>query len=145
MISWMSLKIGHVGSKTKLLGQMIEEPVFVSRRLWHKSLSLILYHTIWEAKVRDLRAIMALLLPIANYPHFILNWCELDNTRNILDWSNFSSLPHNPNFNYCEKVVFKNIVLNSLKLEFVYGKIENIVEKGENAGYQHFLLFPQCF
>ena len=24
-------------------------------------------------------------------------------------------------------------------------RIENIVEKGENAGYQHFLLFPQCF
>ena len=22
---------------------------------------------------------------------------------------------------------------------------ENIVEKGENAGHQHFLLFPQCF
>ena len=22
---------------------------------------------------------------------------------------------------------------------------ENIVEEGENAGYQHFLLFPQCF
>ena len=25
------------------------------------------------------------------------------------------------------------------------GQIENIVGKGENAGYQHFLLFPQCF
>ena len=24
-------------------------------------------------------------------------------------------------------------------------KVEKIVEKGENAGYQHFLLFPQCF
>ena len=23
--------------------------------------------------------------------------------------------------------------------------IENTVGKGENAGYQHFLLFPQCF
>ena len=28
---------------------------------------------------------------------------------------------------------------------FVMGRIENIVRKGENAGYQHFLLFPQCF
>ena len=25
------------------------------------------------------------------------------------------------------------------------GRIENIVGKGENAGYQHFLLFPRCF
>ena len=24
-------------------------------------------------------------------------------------------------------------------------RVENIVGKGENAGYQHFLLFPQCF
>ena len=28
---------------------------------------------------------------------------------------------------------------------FVIDGIENIVVKGENAGYQHFLLFPQCF
>ena len=27
----------------------------------------------------------------------------------------------------------------------LYDKVENIVGKGENAGYQHFLLFPQCF
>ena len=31
------------------------------------------------------------------------------------------------------------------KLKFVLGKVENIVGKGENAGYQHFLLFPQHF
>ena len=31
------------------------------------------------------------------------------------------------------------------KLIFVLGRVENIVGKGENAGYQHFLLFPQCF
>ena len=24
-------------------------------------------------------------------------------------------------------------------------RLENIAGKGENAGYQHFLLFPQCF
>ena len=27
----------------------------------------------------------------------------------------------------------------------VINRVENIVGKGENAGYQHFLLFPQCF
>ena len=25
------------------------------------------------------------------------------------------------------------------------GQEENIVEKGENAGYQYFLIFPLCF
>ena len=29
--------------------------------------------------------------------------------------------------------------------EIGFGMVENIVEKGENAGYQHFRLFPQCF
>ena len=27
----------------------------------------------------------------------------------------------------------------------VFDRIENIVGKGENAGYQNFLLYPQCF
>ena len=27
----------------------------------------------------------------------------------------------------------------------MFDKVENIVGKGENAGYQHFLLFPRCF
>ena len=30
-------------------------------------------------------------------------------------------------------------------MKSVLGWVENIVGKGENAGYQHFLLFPQCF
>ena len=37
-----------------------------------------------------------------------------------------------------------NLNLNK-KLKFAMGRVENIVGKGENAGYQHFLLFPQCF
>ena len=28
---------------------------------------------------------------------------------------------------------------------FVFDRVENIVGKGENACYQHFILFPQCF
>ena len=31
------------------------------------------------------------------------------------------------------------------KLKHVLERVENIVGKGENAGYQHFLLFQQCF
>ena len=27
----------------------------------------------------------------------------------------------------------------------VFDRVENIVRKGEIAGYQHFLLFPKCF
>ena len=28
---------------------------------------------------------------------------------------------------------------------FDFDSVKDIVGKGENAGYQHFLLFPQCF
>ena len=31
------------------------------------------------------------------------------------------------------------------KLKFVLERVENIVGKGENASYKHFLLFLQCF
>ena len=31
------------------------------------------------------------------------------------------------------------------KMIFVFDRVENIVGKGENAGYQHFLLFPHFF
>ena len=33
----------------------------------------------------------------------------------------------------------------ALRLEFVLDSGENIVEKGENAGYQHFFPFPTMF
>ena len=31
------------------------------------------------------------------------------------------------------------------KVKFFGERLESIVVKGENAGLQHFLLFPQCF
>ena len=38
--------------------------------------------------------------------------------------------------------VFKRLFKTS---NLFFTKEENIVEKGENVGYQHFLLFPHCF
>ena len=37
----------------------------------------------------------------------------------------------------------KSNVTQSIKV--VFHRIENSVGKEENAGYQHFVLFPQCF
>ena len=31
------------------------------------------------------------------------------------------------------------------KYRHAFARVESIVGKGESAGYQHFLLFPQCF
>ena len=49
-----------------------------------------------------------------------------------LDWSEFKAFAD------------KKINLTQ-KLKFVLKRVENNVGTGENAGYQHFLLFPQCF
>ena len=43
------------------------------------------------------------------------------------------------------KAFTDNKLTMSQKLKFVLESIENIVTKGENAGYQHFLLFPTTF
>ena len=36
-------------------------------------------------------------------------------------------------------------VTHKKKFDFVLDGVENMLEKGEITGYQHFLLFPQCF
>ena len=53
-------------------------------------------------------------------------------TTKILDWSKLKAFADNK-INVAEK------------LKFILGRVENIVGKGENAGYKHFLLFPKCF
>ena len=50
----------------------------------------------------------------------------------IQDWSKLKALADNK-INATEKS------------KYVSQRVENIVRKGENAGHQHFLLFPQCF
>ena len=41
---------------------------------------------------------------------------------------------------------FADDKLNVAKMTIsLFDRVENTVGKGENAGYRHFLLFPQCF
>ena len=50
----------------------------------------------------------------------------------MLDWSELKAFAYDK-INMTEK------------LTLVSDRIENIFGKGETAGYQHFLLFPNCF
>ena len=55
-------------------------------------------------------------------------------------------LPNNNSFAYTKFKAFADDKSNVTKLMIsVFHRVENIVGKGENAGNQHFLLFPQCF
>ena len=57
-----------------------------------------------------------------------------------------NSLPDNKILDLSKLKAFADISLNVNKnLKIALGRAENIVEKGENAGYQYFLLFPLCF
>ena len=60
--------------------------------------------------------------------------------------SNVNSLPSEKNLALSKLEAFADDKLIVAKMMIsVYSWIENFVEKGENAGYQHFLLFPKCF
>ena len=61
-------------------------------------------------------------------------------------WEWVNSLPNDKILDRSKFKAFAEDMINMTeKLNFVLGRVETIVEKGENAGYQHFLLFPQCF
>ena len=58
----------------------------------------------------------------------------------------FNSLPNDKILDYSKLKEFADGKIKvSEKLKLVLGWVENIFGKRENAGYQHFLLFPKCF
>ena len=61
-------------------------------------------------------------------------------------FASFNSLPNDKILDWSRLKALADDKINvTEKLKFVLRRVENIVGKGENAGYQHFLLFPQCF
>ena len=58
----------------------------------------------------------------------------------------FTTLPNDKIFKHSNFKTYADNILNSVQMMIcVLDRIENIVGKRENAGYQHFLLFLQCF
>ena len=57
-----------------------------------------------------------------------------------------SSLPNNKFLDWSKLKAFADNKINvTEELKFVLVRVENIVGKGENAVFWHFLLFPKCF
>ena len=61
----------------------------------------------------------------------LLSFNSLPND-NFLDWTKFKALAD-------DKLNVAEIMI------YVCDRVENIMGKRENAGYQQFLLFPRCF
>ena len=63
-----------------------------------------------------------------------------------MEMSCINSLPHNKILDWSKLKAFADDNINVTEsLKFVLRMFENILGKGENAGYQHFLHFSQCF
>ena len=55
----------------------------------------------------------------------------------------FNPFPHDKILDQTKSKALADDKINVNKnFKFVLGRVENIVGKGEDAGYQHFLLFP---
>ena len=67
--------------------------------------------------------------------------------RQILSFQEHLTLyKSNKNFDITKLKAFADDKSNIAKIKIsLFDRVENTVGKGENAGYQHFLLFPQCF
>ena len=79
------------------------------------------------------------------------NCFNLDQSNTLLpgngltDVVNIKALPKDKFLDWSKLKAFVDKIKFNEKLELVLGRVGNIVVKGENAGYQHFLLFPQWF
>ena len=61
-------------------------------------------------------------------------------------WVDINHLPNDKILDVTKLKAFADDKMNVAQMMIsVFDRMENIVGKGENAGYQHFLLFPQCF
>ena len=66
--------------------------------------------------------------------------------KGLIDCMVFKSLPNDKILDWSKLKALADDKINAIKpLKFVLGRLEKIVGNGQNAGYQHFLLFPQCF
>ena len=58
----------------------------------------------------------------------------------------FNTFPNEKYLDWSKPKAFADKKINTTeKMKFVYGRVQHVVGKGENAGYQYFLLYPQCF
>ena len=61
-------------------------------------------------------------------------------------FNDLNSLPNCKILDLLKLKAFADDKINVIqKLRFDFRRVEIILRKGENAGYKHFILFPQCF
>ena len=80
------------------------------------------------------------------FPQCFQKACCPGASKGVIVWEWFNPVPHGEFLNWFKLKEFADDKINEdEKFNFVVGWVENMVGKGENAGYQHFLLFSPCF
>ena len=89
---------------------------------------------------------------IARYEQFLLfpkcfqKACFPEASKGVTVWEWVKSLPKNKILEITKFKAFAENKINVVHMMIsVFNRSQNIVGKGENAGYQYFLLFPQCY
>ena len=90
-----------------------------------------------------------------SFPGYNLNLTDLLYKLTILLWLRYvhlyvlkvlNSLPNVKILDMTKLQIIADNKFNVTKMTIsLYDRVENTVGKGENAGYHHFLVFPQCF
>ena len=70
---------------------------------------------------------------------------SLEHGLNLFSYNHFNSLPNGKILALTKFKAFAEKIIVTQKLKFMFRNLENILDKGENAGYQHFLLFSTMF
>ena len=84
----------------------------------------------------------------AGYQHFLFAHYVFKRPLSMslkvgMGWKRVNFLQNNKIWALTKSKALAEDKLNFAKMQSsLFGRVENIVRKGENAGYQHFLLFP---
>ena len=98
----------------------------------------LLFHNVFYPSQKEFLLLSYIFLLSANA-------FSLDQSKNLA-FGGVISLPNDKFIDWSKLKAFADDKIKMIKkLKFYFGKVENIVGKGEIAGYQHFLLLPQCF
>ena len=74
------------------------------------------------------------------------NVFHLESLKMVLFGNKLNTSPNNNLLNWSNLKAFADDEINANEImKFGFGGAENTVGKGENAVYQHFFLFQQCF
>ena len=134
------LKLSSPNSDRKSLEFVIWEkvkPVHVTSGRYSVTRSTVLARSCW-----------GLFITVGDSSCFVsfVSICTSLSVRNVFDFTFFDSLPNDKIVDWSKLKAFADNKIKALEMMiFVFDRVENIVGKGENAGYQHFFFFPQCF